>query len=258
LEAQGERIANMDDAALDAATRGPKLVYRDDLEAWRKVHGAEQQVVLWYSVRAVCCGGRASDYSNIARLVPELPPSPPEGLRAVAERAGVRLSWSPAGQGATIVERSPEGTRWSAVNANPVTVTEYLDATATQGRMWHYRLRSVKQGEGDSRIVGDPGDEIIIEFPDLYPPAAPEDLVCLPEETKVRIRWRSVRDATSYRIRRKSGREPWQVLAENHPRSSFEDASPPVGEVFYSVRAVDDAGNRSEMAECTAYLGVAP
>jgi hypothetical protein len=258
LEAQGEPIADLDDAGLDAITRGPKLILRDDLDAWRKVHGTELQVVLWYAVRTYCCGGRASDFSNIGRLTPQLPPSPPEGLEAVAERAGVRLSWLPTGQAATLVERSPDGETWKAITSNPVTVSEYIDATARQDKMWHYRLRAVTKGEGENRVVGDPSEAVSLEFPDLYPPGVPEDLVCLPEETRIRIRWRTVRDAAGYLIERRAGRGKWEVLAEKHPSASFEDASPPVGELSYRVRAVDDAGNASETVECTANLGVSP
>ena len=258
LEAQGERIADMDDAAMDAATSGPKLAYRDNLETWRKVHGDEQRVVLWYAVRAICCGGRVSDFSNIARLVPQLPPSPPEGLRAVAERAGVRLSWLATGTSATLVERSSDGENWVSVTAGPVRVPEYVDATAKQGDTWSYRLRAVAKGEEANRVIGDPGEVVTVEFPDLYPPATPEDLVCLPEETRIRIRWRSVRDATGYRVERRVERHAWLVLAEGHPRSSFEDENPPVGELIYAVRAVDGAGNASDAATCTAYIGVAP
>jgi len=258
LEAQGERIADMDDAAMDAATRGPKLFYRDDLDAWRKVHGAEQQVVLWYSVRAICCGGRVSDFSNIARLVPQLPPSSPEGLRAVPERAGMRLSWLATGQTSTLVERSSDGQQWALVTAEPVTITEYIDATAKQGQRWSYRLRAEAKGEQENRVIGDPSEVITVEFPDLYPPATPEDLVCLPEETRITIRWRSVRDAASYRIERRIAGSRWLVLAEDHPRSSFEDEDPPVGELTYRVRAVDRAGNASDVVRCTSYIGVAP
>ena len=258
LEAQGERIAVLDDAALDAATRGPKLTYRDDLEAWRKLHGDEQSLVLWYAVRTFCCGGRASDFSNISRLVPRLPPSAPEGFEAVPSPAGIRLSWLPAGNTATVVERSPDGDQWRQLMSEPVTVPEYMDATATQGQLWHYRLRAVTKKEGEGRVVGDPGRVLTVDYPDSYPPATPEDLVCLPEETRVRIRWRAVAGAAVYRIDRKLKGRAWQTLTENLDQTSYVDEDPPVGELTYAVRAVDRADNRSEPVECSAFLGVTP
>jgi hypothetical protein len=257
FEAQGERIASLDDAARDRATRGSRLVYRDDLEAWRKIHGAEQQVVLWYAVRTTCCGGRASDFSNIARLVPQLPPSPPESLRATPGPSGIRLGWRGSGDATTLVERSPDGQSWSAVAAEPVPGTEYLDATAGQGATWSYRVRSVRRREGEGRVVGDPGPVVTVDYPDVYPPEPPRDLVCLPEERRVVVRWRGVPAAVSYRVGRLRGDRMVQ-LVEAHPETSFDDDDAPVGDLIYSVSAVDAAGNVSEPVTCSATLGTAP
>lgn len=257
LEAQGERIAVLDDAGRDRATRGSKLELRDDLEAWRKIHGDEQQVVLWYAVRTYCCGGRPSEFSNIARLLPQLPPSAPDNLRAVPGPSGIRLSWAGTGSTSTIVERSADGDSWVVVNAEPVTGSEYLDATALQGAQWIYRLRSVRRREGEGRVIGDPGAAVTADYPDSYPPAVPQDLVCLPEESRVLVRWRAVSDAASYRIRRRVG-NLMEVLADGHAKTSFDDDAPPVGELIYEVFAVDGAGNRSEAARCSATLGTVP
>ncbi len=258
LEAQGERIAVLDDAALNAATRGPNLVYRDDLEEWRKLHGDEQSLVLWYSVRTFCCGGRASDYSNISRLVPQLPPSAPEGFEVVPTSAGIRLSWLPAGNAQTLVERSTDGVDWQPLMSQPVSVPEYLDATAEQGRRWSFRLRAVTKKEGEGPVVGDPGEVVTVDYPDDYPPAAPQDLVCLPEETRIRVRWRAVAGADGYRVDRRLEEEDWVLLTESHAQTNYVDADPPVGELTYAVRAVDRAGNRSDPVECSAFIGVAP
>jgi len=257
LEAQGERIAVLDDDARDRATHGSKLEVRDDLEAWQKVHGDEQQVVLWYAVRTFCCGGRASDFSNIARLVPQLPPSPPESFKAVPAPSGIRLSWLATGNTSTLVERSADGESWAAVRAEPVVGSEYVDATARQGMRWSYRLRSVRKSEAEGLVIGNPGPVVWVDFLDSYPPAAPQDLVCLPEEDRVLIRWRTVTDAASYRIERWAGKLMTE-LAAAHPRTSFEDDDPPVGELTYAVSAVDEAGNASESARCTASRGTVP
>jgi hypothetical protein len=258
LEAQGERIAVLDDAALDAATQGPNLGYRDDLEAWRRQHGDELHVVLWYAVRTICCGGRASDISNIARLVPQLPPSPPERLTAVPSATGIRLSWLAAANSATLVERSADGENWQQITPAPVSGSEYHDATARQGQRWSYRLRAVTKKEGEGRVVGDPSDSVTVDYPDSYPPPVPEDLVCLPEETRIRLRWQPVAGADAYVIERQVEGMRWRTLAAAHPERRFEDVDPPVGELTYAVRAVDSAGNRSDPVTCKAYIGVTP
>ncbi len=258
LEAQGERIAVLDDVALDAATRGSKLTYRDDLEAWRKLYGDEQSVVLWYAVRTFCCVGRASDFSNIARLIAQLSPSAPEDFEAVPGPAGIRLSWLPAGKTATLVERSPDGDQWQQLMSQPVTVPEYVDATARQGQRWSYRLRAVTKKEGEGRVVGDPGPVVTVDYPDNYPPSTPQDLVCLPEETRIRIRWRAVAGANVYRIDRRVKGQAGETLTDDLAETDYVDEDPPVGELTYAVRAVDQAENQSKPVECSAFIGVAP
>jgi predicted small lipoprotein YifL len=258
LENQGERIAVLDDAALDEATRGPKLEYRDDLGAWRAVHGDEQPVVLWYAVRTICCNGRPSEYSNIARLVPQLPPTPPQELVAEPTREGIRLRWLAAGNTATIVERSSDGGDWTELTAQPLTVAEFLDAKARQGQRLSYRLRAVRSTDAEGRIVGEPGPVLTVDFPDIYPPASPADLVCLPEEQRISLRWQPVADASGYRIERRVGDGDWVVLVERLEAGEFDDDSPPVGALTYAVEAVDQAGNRSEPSHCSALQGRSP
>jgi hypothetical protein len=258
LEAQGERIALLGDAELDEATRGPKLELRDDLAAWRAVHGDEQPVVLWYAVRTICCNGRPSEYSNIGRLVPQLPPTPPEDLTAEPTREGIRLRWLAAGNTLTLVERSVDGADWQELTAQPLTVAEFLDARARQGQRWSYRLRAVRSTDAEGRVVGEPGPVLTVDYPDTYPPTPPADLVCLPEEERISLRWQVVPDASGYRIERRVGDADWVVLAERLDGREFNDESPPVGALTYVVLAVDDAGNRSEPARCTALRGRAP
>jgi predicted small lipoprotein YifL len=258
LEAQGERIAVLDAPALDEATRGPKLTIRDDLDAWRAVHGDEQPVVLWYAVRTICCDGRPSEYSNIGRLVPQLPPSPPEDLSAEPTREGIRLRWLAAGNLKTIVERSSGDEDWSELTPQPLAVGEYLDVRVQQGRQWSYRLRAVRETDAEGRVVGEPGTVLTVDYPDSYPPASPGDLVCLPEEERIILRWQAVGDADGYRIERRVGDGDWEVLAERIEGREFDDQSPPIGALTYAVRAVDQAGNRSEPARCTALQGKAP
>ena len=121
LQGQGELLVELGVEGLEAATRGPALEIVDDLEAWRTASEMPvDEVVLWYAVRSVCCRGRESDFSNIVRLVPQPPPAPPLGLAAVAGRDGIRVSWQQPEGLAVTVERSADGTTWSAITPRPV------------------------------------------------------------------------------------------------------------------------------------------
>ena len=97
-----------------------------------------------------------------------------------------------------------------------------------------------------------------VDYPDSYPPATPQDLVCLPEETRIRIRWQAVAGADVYRIDRRLKGRAWETLTDDLAPTNYVDENPPVGELTYAVRAVDGANNRSEPVECSAFVGAAP
>jgi hypothetical protein len=255
LLSNGELIAVLDHSALDAATRGAKLEWIDNLTKWREENSAEETQMIWYAVRSVCCRGRESGLSNIARLVPLTPPAPPTELVLEAEAEGIRLTWVPNEEFPALVERSQDGEDWSTITAKPLATGEWFDRSAQQDQGWNFRLRSVHRRDDGPRVVGEPGPAVGLLYPDIYPPSAPEDLVCLPEGTRVRLRWRSVADAESYRVYRgPEGAKP-RVLADGLETAQFEDNAPQPGTSRYGVAAVDAAGNESEASTCTAARG---
>jgi hypothetical protein len=255
LVSNGERIVVLDRAGLDAATRGSKLEWRDNLEVWRRENPSDEPQMIWYGVRSVCCRGRESGLSNIARIVPTVPPAPPTGPVLEAEAEGIRLTWIPHEEIPVIVERSSDAELWSAVTGKPLSTGEWLDRSAGQGQGWNYRLRSVRKIENGPQVVGEPTAPIGLFYPDIYPPATPTDLVCLPEGERVRLRWRSVDSADSYRVFRAAEGAAAKLLAEKIHVIQYEDDAPPPGTSVYSVTAVDLAGNESEASTCVAARG---
>jgi hypothetical protein len=257
LEAQGVLLATLDPAALDDATRGPMLSFRDDLIEWRRRFGAEERWVVWYAVRTVCCRNHRSEFSNIARLVPQLPPPPPERPVALPTEGGITLSWSPQPGTETVVERSEDGERWQVVSPEPVIGASWQDGGADQGTSWSYRLRAVRVLEDGTQVLGDAGEAVRVDYPDIYPPSPPANLVCLPEPGLVKLRWDPVEDAVWYLVSRRSPGER-KRLARRLRALQLEDPEPPLGTVSYEVRAVDGGGTASEPAICTTVIGTAP
>jgi len=255
LVSNGELITVLDRDGLDAATRGSMLEWIDDLEAWHRDHPADQTQVIWYAVRSICCHGRESGLSNIARLIPQQPPAPPTGLEAAAEVDGIRLTWVPHEEFPVIVERSSDAESWLAVAGKPLATGEWFDRNAGQGKGWNYRLRSVQRPTDGPRVVGEPGPAVGLFYPDIYPPSAPADLVCLPEGARVRLHWRAIAEADSYRVyRNAAGKEP-AILSDAVRAAQFEDNAPPPGTSEYGVTAIDAAGNESGPSTCTAARG---
>jgi hypothetical protein len=258
LESQGELLATLDGEALDAATRGARLVWRDDLEVWYRENTGPPPKVVWYAVRSICCRNRHSEFSNIARLQPQLPPAPPEELRAEPSAEGIRIRWQPVEGTAAMVERSGADGRWQTVTPDPAAEGEWLDRSAAQGSSYRYRLRSVRVLPDGERVIGEATRPLAVGYPDLYPPPPPANLVCLPEERRITVRWDASPGAAFYRVSRRQGESPPTVLAEAHRATDFEDTSPVLGEVSYLVRAVDSAGNLSEPVTCSAVMGPPP
>jgi hypothetical protein len=259
IESQGERIAELDPAAIEAATRGPAMEYRDDLRPWFAARSELGDAVLWYVVRSVCCRGRASDYSAISRLVPVAPPAPPAGLTLETSLQGIFVRWDEAPEGAgVLVERSADGVRWTTLTPEPVAGGEWRDLSAPHGQTSVYRLRAVENLAEGGRVIGVPGDPKSVEYPDVYPPEPPVELICLPEGERVRLRWREARDAEHYRVFRRRNDGSWSPLSLDHRSLEFIDSDPPVGNLSYGVRSVDAAGNPSEAAICDTVIGALP
>jgi hypothetical protein len=257
LEAQGVLLATLDPEAIDQATRGPMLTFRDDLIEWRRRFGAEERWVVWYAVRTLCCRDHRSEFSNIARLVPQLPPPPPERPVALPTEVGVTLSWSPQPETTTVVERSEDGENWLVVSPDPVIGASWQDQGVEQGKSWSYRLRAVRTLEDGTQVLGEAGEAAVVDYPDIYPPPAPANLVCLPEPELVKLRWDRVEDAKWYLVSRvASGKR--KRLARRLRALQLEDPEPPLGTVSYEVRAVDRGGNASQPAICTTVIGTPP
>ena len=256
LEARGERIRTLEGPALEEATRGSGLEVRDDLGWWFAMReDAREGQVVWYGVRTVCCGARVSRFSNVARLVPQAPPPPPGELTATPGPHGITLSWQ---ADSVLVERSDDGEQWSQITPEPVRDRSFTDTAAELGQTWWYRLRGVRSPDGEGLVRGPAGEPRRVPYPDVYPPPPPDDLVCLPEADRVRLRWQPVSGAVSYAVARRPEGGSWSELAPSLTATAFVDTEPVGGAVTYAVRAVDDVGNRSEEALCTAVVARAP
>ena len=107
-------------------------------------------------------------------------------------------------------------------------------------------------------MVGEASQPGRVEHPDTYPPATPEEVVCLPEGARVRVRWRMVPGAATYEVSRRSAEGAEDVLEAEITAVELIDLDPPLGEIIYFVVARDEVGNTSEPASCTVVMGAVP
>lgn len=257
LKGRGEIIRKLLGDSLDRATRGAALEIEEDLSPWLAAEG-EKAPILWYAVVSICCSGRQSEFSTIARIQPMPPPEAPEGVVATPEADGIHLSWEKPTIGKIVIERSADSSTWTALEITSSSENSWVDSGASQGGTWFYRARVKIHQTAGAVHLGLPGETLEIDYPDIYPPAPPTELFCLPELSKVRLRWLASADPATYKIEREDSRRTRKILAGNHSELSLIDDAAPMGPVIYRVWAVDAAGNTSEPAECRVISGRSP
>lgn len=247
------RVAAITSDFFSAATRGSRLVWRDDL---RPFLSASRPPSLGWAVVAIRRDGQRSEISNIATLTPAIPPAAPGGLLAEPEEKRVCLTWGPpaidlAGApveiaGYRVYRRLLDAPDYGPpLDAEPVPVPEFSDTTAAYGSSYVYTVTAIAKGRASAE--GPPAIQFGVDYRDVFPPEAVERLDALPEENRVRLSWTAVEaaDLAEYRIFRSEGDGPSALLAKTAAdRTELDDGTVAVGKTYrYTVRAVDKRGN---------------
>jgi len=250
ISARGEIIRKLAGDEIDRATVGSDLEIEDDL-SFALQDEEKSAPVLWYAVLSVCCSGRRSEFSNIARIQPTPPPEAPEDFSAEPQTGGILLSWAPPAPGGEIrIERSPDASIWTILEVPATPDHSWLDSGATQGRTWFYRARITTHEIAGTVHLGRTTEVLKVDYPDVYPPDPPAELLCLPEPGRIRLRWLASDEAAYYRVERETAAGRKKTLAKQLKGLSIVDRGAPAGRLLYRVWAVDEAGNLSEPAEC--------
>jgi len=241
---RGKLIARLEGESLEAATRGNRLRF---VETLPEVVPGSTPSTYWYAVRSRRRDGTSSALSNIAAWQPRPVPAVVRGVAATPRADGIALAWEALSGVTYVVERRNDaGGTWQIIA--PVTLSQaaFFDDKATQGESWRYRVRSLVRA-----TAGPVGDEVVVPYPDTFPPPAVSALLCLPEPHAVRLRWDKVgEEGVAYLVSRRQGDGEWEDVATALGAAELLDDGARPGEAEYAVRAVDKAGNRSETAMC--------
>lgn len=240
---RGRLIGRLEGKGLEQATRGPKLEVRDALPA---VPAGQVAPTFWYAVRTRRRDGTASALSNIVVWQVKAVPPPVQGLTAEPTAKGISLAWQEVPDSTYQVERFglPDQI-WAAVSEPTLALVAFIDTGAAQNASWRYRVRAVREG-----VWGPPGKDLLVQYPDIYPPAPVANLVCLPEGDKVLLRWDPLPEPkVLYRVFRRQD-TLWIHLVDDAREPRHTDLAPPVGDAEYAVKGVDAAGNESDPVYC--------
>ncbi len=211
-----------------------------------------------FSVRTHATGGETSDWSNLAGLLPRLPPAPPADFLAVASRNGVELSWTaaPAGgpgmagagaiAGYNVYRRDAARTSYGAPIATlDATVATTLDTGVAYGRRYIYALTAIGTREPLSESALSAEREI--DHQDRFAPLPPAELSALGSVGEVRLVWSASPDpdVAGYVIERAEPDADFhRVNAEPVAALEFTDRGLSSGFTFrFRVAAIDKSGN---------------
>lgn len=246
-----ELVRTLRGTELESAIVGERVQFRLSLD---QEPAAEQEppTALIFAVRTVK-GSETSDFSNRVGLLPAEPPPPPTGLELIARRGGVELRWqSDAAEGFDVFRRlATERGYGSPIRSVKGDRRQVTDTGARYGQRYIYTVRTIT-GE-ETRVESELASEVEIEYTDTFPPRLPKNVVALPEQGAVRLRWEPSPDSDTagyYVHRRDAGRETF-IRLNDQPAASTEylDRGLASGLAFaYRIQAVDNEGNASELS----------
>ncbi|MGH9458464.1 MAG: fibronectin type III domain-containing protein [Thermoanaerobaculia bacterium] len=259
-----EEIAALEGDEIPRAIAGGRIIYADTPPLQTS---DARPIRLHYAVVFESAGDR-SDPSNIASIVALPVPLPPPAATATPEAAGVVLSWDaprrsilgtepPPIAGYNVYRVPPAGevlVLQPPVNEDVITETTYRDVPAygTYG----YRITAVSSFERQ-RNESTPATVAEVEFRDLEPPPAPQNIVTLTEEDSIRLIWDPVEapDLAGYKIYRETDRGRVTLTHQPVEETAYRDTRiEPATTYVYFVTSIDENGNESAMTPSAPVL----
>ncbi len=191
-------------------------------------------------------GGKKSIPSKLFEFEVEEPPEPPENITADVRESGIHLKWKfkEIKKNIGFFVYIYDGKDFKKLNQEPLVKNEFVFKDFTWDVEHHFKVSSVSEKLYES----DDSEEISIIPVDKFPPPPPQNLIAIPEEGFILLKWEKVEvgDFEKYNVyRRENGKE--ELLTLNGTKeTSFEDRKGEKGKIYkYFVTAVDKKGNES-------------
>jgi len=221
-----------------------------------------------FAVRTHAVGGELSNWSNLAGLMPRLPPPSPSGFLAVAAKDGVELSWdalpaaatsAPAPElaivGYNLYRRDAARTSYGdPITTLDATATASVDRGVVYGRRYIYAVAAISSRAPLAESAFSVEREI--DYQDRFAPAPPLSLSALGSVGEVRLVWQASPDpdVVGYVIERADPDAGFhRVNVEPVADLELTDRGLSSGFVFrFRVAAIDKSGNLGAPCEPVA------
>ncbi len=204
--------------------------------------------------------GKPSVPRNSVEILRAEPPTPPAGVSAVNEEAGVRLTWKAAASATETLEylvyrRESSTSEWEGpLGGRGLIDPTYFDRDVSFGRSYDYEVRAGTVGTFPPRESA-AGNGVQVERVDRFAPAPPSDVraVASPEGTRVFWFPPDAPDLEGFLVYRQTAAATAELLARLPAETSFYlDQAVEAGLSYtYTMVAFDDAvpPNESSVSE---------
>ncbi|MBA2808362.1 cellulose 1,4-beta-cellobiosidase [Streptomyces sp. KM273126] len=248
--------------ALTASTQDGIRVYLDGtrkIDLWKNVsstvsttvnltipsgkHTLRVDYVNWTGTANVKFAYAPRTSATVDKVKPLTPTGTAVSYDTVTGKA--KLSWSKNKEmdlaGYRVYRRSKGSTAWTRLATT--TATSYTDATLpVTGAAYYYEIRAYDKAGNESTGTADQ----LVTTVDRTAPAVPTGLSTASEPTDLRIRWKAVEGAASYRVYRAAGADGTYTRVGSTDQVSYADTSAAEDATYYyRVTALDAAGNES-------------
>jgi predicted small lipoprotein YifL len=245
--AGAKSVVELTGADLAAAITGDRIRL-----AWKLPQPLpEPAVARAFAVKTKALHGAASDFSNVASLVPKPAPTAPAELEVEARKDGVEVTWSAAADataGYAILRRDAQSAQWGPALAHAdKDATSWLDRSARYGQRYVYTVLSLAARDPD--VESAQRSESEVDYVDRFAPAAPAAPRALALPGEVHLIWEASPDAdvVGYRLERASAQGDFAPVgpATISGLEFVDSGLAPESLWRYRVLAVDNAGNAS-------------
>lgn len=189
---------------------------------------------------------KRSQPSKLFEFEVKKPPPRPENLRAEVREDGIYLKWE---MGEETRDKGFfvylfNGEEFEKLNTEPIVKKEFIFKDFAWEKEYKFRVSTVLKNIYES----EDSEEISVIPVDKFPPPPPENLVAIPEEGFILLKWDGVDvpDLEKYNVYRMENGKRELLTLKGTKETFFEDREGEKGKIYkYFVTAVDKRGNES-------------
>lgn len=253
-EKPGEMITQLIDIPLSSPPASAKITEKI---VYLRDQGLKEGWSYTYQVFSYNKEKYYGDGSNIAGITWIRPLPPPDGFRVNAGDHRVELFWKDDSEKEGLqrkynIYRRLRGEQYPLIpiNEKPISGGYFQDLQVENEKEYFYTIRTVFM-QDNIVIEGKSSQELLAKPRDLTPPPPPPDVVAVPGEEGVVIKWTPVfeKDLAGYNVYRtdKLTQEKKKLNNELLTDTSYIDKEIQKGSVYiYTVTAVDSSPQRNE------------